>query len=334
MKVAIVILNWNGKQLLETYVPSVVKHSGDHPIYVADNASTDDSIIWLKEHFPMISIIKMKDNTGYAGGYNGALSQVEEELVCLLNNDIEVTAGWIDPVLQLFKEEPSLAGCQPVLMDYNNLGYYEYAGAAGGYLDQLAYPYCRGRIFNHLEALNHDYDTTTNLDWASGAALFIKKKAYYAVGGLDETYFAHQEEIDLCWRLRHAGYQIGICATSFVHHLGGGTLAAQHPRKSFYNFRNSLFNIVKNDHRGGWFLILLLRMVLDGIAGIRFLLKGEFAHFISVLKAHSSFYAHLFEMLRKRQEVKRFSLKVDTSSRPFSIAYQYFVRKTRYYKDL
>jgi len=161
MKVAIVILNWNGKQLLETYLPSVVKHSDGHTIYVADNASTDDSIAWIKQHFPTVSIIKMTTNTGYAGGYNRALREVEEELVCLLNNDIEVTAGWIDPVLKLFKEESTLAACQPVLMDYNNLKYYEYAGAAGGYLDHLAYPYCRGRIFNHLEALNHDYDTTT-----------------------------------------------------------------------------------------------------------------------------------------------------------------------------
>ncbi len=334
MKVGIVILNWNGKKLLQQYLPSVVAHSGDHHIYVADNASTDDSISWVEAQYPEVSIIRMKENTGYAGGYNRALSEVEEELVCLLNNDIEVTAGWIDPIVALFEKNPSMAACQPVLMDYKHLEFYEYAGAAGGYLDQLAYPYCRGRIFNHLEVLNHEYGTTTNLDWASGAALFVKKKAYYAVGALDETYFAHQEEIDLCWRLRHAGYDIGVCATSYVYHLGGGTLEVQHPRKSFYNFRNSLFNIVKNDHRKFWWLRLFLRMILDGVAGIRFIFKGEFAHFFSVLKAHASFYGHLLKMLKKRQEIIRFSTASQISSRPFSIAYQYFVKKVYYCKDL
>lgn len=334
MKVGVVILNWNGRQLLEQFLPSVVAHSGEHTIYVADNASTDDSIDFLQAQYPQVSIIRMKENTGYAGGYNLALLEVEEELVCLLNNDIEVTAGWINPIVQLFEKNPSMAACQPVLMDYKHLEFYEYAGAAGGYLDQLAYPYCRGRIFNHLERFNDEYGTTLDLDWASGAALFVKKKAYYEVGGLDDNYFAHQEEIDLCWRLRHAGYNIGISSSSFVRHLGGGTLDIQHPRKTFYNFRNSLFNIVKNDHGPFWLVRLLLRMVLDAVAGIRFLFKAEFAHFFSVLKAHGSFYTNLIKMLKKRQVIKRFSVCSTINSRPFCVVYDYFVKNISYYKDL
>jgi len=243
MKIGIIILNWNGLALLQRYLPSVVKYSQQHTIYVADNASTDDSIAWTQEHFPTVHIIAMDKNRGYAGGYNKAVQQVDENLLCLLNNDIEVTANWLEPIIKLFTDNKDMAVAQPLLLDDKKRTHFEYAGAAGGYLDRLAYPYCRGRIFNNVEENINQFKNTLNLDWASGAAFFVRKEAFLEIEGFDEDYFAHQEEIDVCWRLRHLGYSIGIATDSIVYHLGGGTLKALSPMKTFYNFRNSLFNI-------------------------------------------------------------------------------------------
>lgn len=334
MKIGIVILNWNGLALLKRYLPSVVKYSGEHSIYVADNASKDTSISWVQENYPIVRIITMNQNRGYAGGYNVALKSVEEELVCLLNNDIEVTENWLLPIIQLFEQDPEIAAAQPLLLDDKKRNYFEYAGAAGGYLDRLAYPYCRGRVFNTIEENTSQYADTTDLDWASGAAFFVKKKAFMAVGAFDESYFAHQEEIDLCWRLRHAGYKIAVSSNSVVYHLGGGTLSTLNPRKTFYNFRNSLFNIVKNDHSSSWIGIIFLRMVLDGIAAWKFLLSGKAAHFIAVFKAHLSFYLGLGKVLKHRAEVQRFSKVIVRKSKVYSIVYQYFVKNKKSFQSL
>ncbi len=334
MKIGIVILNWNGLALLKRYLPSVVKHSSEHAIYMADNASTDESISWIQEHFPSVHIITMDKNRGYAGGYNVAIKEVKEELLCLLNNDIEVTANWLQPIATLFESDAQIAAAQPLLLDDKKRTHFEYAGAAGGYLDRLAYPYCRGRVFNSIEENTGQYKDSVDLDWASGAAFFVNKKAFTHVGAFDETYFAHQEEIDVCWRLRHAGYKIAAVSSSTVYHLGGGTLETLNPRKTYYNFRNSLFNIVKNDHSNTWLWILFLRMILDGVAALQLLLTGKLSHFMAILKAHGSFYLGLNNILKKRKEVCHFSKVIEDKPMIYSIVYQYFVKKRKSFQDV
>jgi GT2 family glycosyltransferase len=334
MKIGIVILNWNGIELLKTYLPSVVAHSIGHKVYLADNASTDDSINWTKNNYPSIQIIAMPKNTGYAGGYNIALKSVEEEVVCLLNNDVAVTAGWCDLISARFIKDEQLAACQPKLLDYKNKEHFEYAGAAGGFLDRFAYPYCRGRIFDTIEKDTGQYNDPINLHWGSGACLFLRKTAYVEVGEMDEDYFAHQEEIDLCWRLRHAGYIIGFEPKSVVYHLGGGTLSSLTAQKTFYNFRNSLYNIVKNEHTSSWIFILYIRMLLDGVAGLRFLAAFKWIHFMAVIKAHFYFYVHFYPLLQKRKKVKALNSINRNYTNRISIVYQYFINKNKTYTSL
>ncbi|WP_124980792.1 glycosyltransferase family 2 protein [Nonlabens xiamenensis] len=334
MKVGVVILNWNGLELLKSYLPSVVKFTYNHVIYLADNASTDESILWTRQHYPDVKIIAMQENRGYAGGYNQALKSVEEEVVCLLNNDVTVTEHWCDIIARLFETEPDLAACQPLLLDDKNPDKFEYAGAAGGYLDKYAYPYCRGRIFDTLEVDQGQYKTTIDLHWASGAALFLRRNAFDRVGGLDPDYFAHQEEIDLCWRLRLAGHKIGCASDSKVYHLGGGTLNNINPQKTFYNFRNSLFNIVKNDHQPRWWWRLFIRMLLDGIAGIKFLLEARPRHFFAVLKAHFSFYKRLGDFKHKRKKSTALLTHKTLPQPKIFLVYQYFVKGRRHYTSL
>jgi GT2 family glycosyltransferase len=325
MKIGIVILNWNGLKLLQQFLPSVVKHSTDHTVYIADNASTDASITWVKDHFPNVQIISMDKNLGYAGGYNEAIPAVKEEILCLLNNDVGVSAGWCEPVTTAFANDRSLAACQPKILSYKNTEQFEYAGACGGFLDSLAYPYCRGRIFDHCEMDYGQYDHSVEIDWASGAALFVRKKAFLDAGGFDPSYFAHQEEIDLCWRLRGRGYRIRVVPSSVVYHLGGATLAAQHPDKTYLNFRNSLFNIIKNDHGSWWWFKILVRLILDGIAAIRFLITGQARHFIAVIKAHISMYPQLPQFLKKRTKSKK-NLTLQSKHKGVrSIVFQYFI---------
>lgn len=331
MKIAIVILNWNGKKWLEKFLPSVVAHSGEHSIYIADNASTDDSVSWVKQHYAHVHIIAMSKNRGYAGGYNEALNHVKEPIACLLNNDIEVTQGWLESIAMRFLKEPALAALQPKIRDYNNKEYFEYAGAAGGFLDRFAYPYCRGRIFNTMEIDHGQYDDGCSIEWASGAALFLRLSAYHQVGGLDGDYFAHQEEVDLCWRLRLLGYKIGYEPRSMVYHVGGASLNAVNPEKTFYNFRNSLFNILKNDFSNNWIFVLLTRMVLDGIAALRFLLIFQVGHFIAVIQAHASFYSHFPKMWKKRKNLKDY--KNLEKPKVLSIVFQYFILKTAKYSE-
>lgn len=334
MKIGIVILNWNGIELLKTYLPSVVAHSIGHKIYLADNASTDDSIKWIKNKYPRVHIIAMPKNTGYAGGYNIALKSVEEKVVCLLNNDVAVTAGWCDTLGSRFDLDRQLAACQPKLLDDKKKEYFEYAGAAGGFLDRYAYPFCRGRIFDTIEKDLGQYDDPKELHWGSGACLFLRKSAFVEVGEMDEDYFAHQEEIDLCWRLRHAGYTIGYEPNSLVYHLGGGTLNSLSAQKTFYNFRNSLYNIVKNEHASNWIFILYIRMLLDGVAGIRFLTAFKWSHFIAVIRAHFSFYAHFYQLLQKRKKVKLLKNTNKSDAIKLSVVYQYFIKGNKTYKSV
>lgn len=320
--IAVVILNWNGKKLLEEFLPSVVKYSEGTTIYIADNASTDDSVSFLRTNYPDLKIIQNKGNFGYARGYNEALKSVEEDIYVLVNSDIEVTKDWLIPAIKLFDNDPETAILQPKILDYKNKTHFEYAGAAGGFIDKYGFPFCRGRIFETIEEDKGQYDTDIDLFWASGACFFIRKEIYRDLGGFDEDFFAHQEEIDLCWRAFNKNYKVRFCSDSVVYHVGGATLTTSSPRKTFLNFRNSLWMMIKNLPATKLIPILFIRMVLDGIAGIRFLVKGEFKHLFAILKAHLYFYLKLFYFLNKR-ESKQYRNYYKTNS----IIYLYYITK-------
>lgn len=331
MKIAIVILNWNGKKLLEQFLPSVVNFSlRDATIFLADNASTDASIGYIKEFFPAVKIVENTINGGYAKGYNDALRSIDADIYCLLNSDIEVTENWLKPIIKVFKSDKKTAIIQPKLLDFNDKTKFEYAGAAGGFIDLFGYPYCRGRIFNHLETDKAQFNDETDILWASGACLFIRSNVYHLLDGLDEDYFAHQEEIDLCWRAKNCGYKIKYVGTSTVYHIGGATLQETNPQKTFLNFRNSLFNILKNIPKKLLIFVLISRLIFDGIAGIKFILELRPIHTLAILKAHLSFYKNFFKFLEKRkklnknQEYKLFN----------SIVWQHFILGRKKFKDL
>ena len=329
MRIAVVILNWNGILLLEKFLPSVIKFSPEATIYVADNASTDDSISYIKAFFPTVTIIKNNSNLGFASGYNEALKQVDADVYALVNSDIEVTQNWLQPILKTFENEPKTAIIQPKILDYKRKEYFEYAGAAGGFIDQYGYPFCRGRIFDTLEKDNGQYDDTREIFWASGACFFIRSSVYKALNGFDDDFFAHQEEIDLCWRAINIGYTIKYISASVVYHVGGATLQQGHPMKTYLNFRNSLLMLTKNLPKEKLFSILLGRMILDGIAGIQFLAQGKFKHFWAILKAHGAFYS-LFSINYK----KRYKFQQPTYYTVKSIVFLYFIRKINVFNDL
>ena len=291
-KVAVVILNWNGKSFLENFLPNVIKYSSSAQIIVADNNSTDDSINFLKAHFPQVTLIINKVNDGFAKGYNTALKQVDAEYYVLLNSDVEVTEDWIEPIIELLDSDKNIAACQPKILDYYHKNKFEYAGACGGFIDKYGYPFCRGRLFNVLEEDNGQYNTAIEIFWATGACMFIRSKAFWKVGGFDDDYFAHMEEIDVCWRMKNCGYKIYVEPKSVVYHVGGGTLNKLSPRKTFLNFRNNLITLTKNAAPKFLFFKILYRMILDGVAAFKFLFEGSGSHFIAVIKAHFSFYAH------------------------------------------
>ncbi|MBL4653389.1 MAG: glycosyltransferase family 2 protein [Flavobacteriales bacterium] len=329
VKVAVVILNYNGATYLKQFLPSV-QHTKNAEIWVADNASTDDSIAFLKETFPQVRVVEMAKNNGYAGGYNEALKQIEAEYFVLLNSDVEVTHNWIEPIIQLMDNDKSVAACQPKIKSYNDKTSFEYAGAAGGFIDKYGYPFCRGRIFDTLEKDEGQYDDAIEVFWATGACLFVRSKAYNEVGGLDADYFAHMEEIDLCWRLKNAGYKIMCEPKSVVYHVGGATLKKSNPYKTYLNFRNSLFTIVKNHPRNGMFYVILIRLLLDGVAGVKFLLNGEIKNTLAIIKAHFSFYGAFNSMMKKRKKHSRLPSKIYQ----FSIVYQYYFRGIKKYSEL
>lgn len=327
MTIAVVILNWNGIELLKQFLPSVVDFSPEATVYVADNASTDNSVEFVKENFPHVKIIQNKINGGYSKGYNDALSSLEEELFILLNSDVQVTPHWLPPIIELFQKNEDLGAAQPKILDFKNPEYFEYAGAAGGYLDKLGYPYCRGRIFNSLEKDEGQYDDETNIFWASGACLAIKSSAFFKIGGLDEDYFAHQEEIDVCWRLHNFGFSVKYTPKSIVYHVGGATLNHMNPRKTFYNFRNSLYNLLKNLPVSKLVWILPIRMILDGIAAIKFLIEGRGKHFLAILNAHLNFYKMLPVFLKKRKKVPK---KFGSFSKFSVVCSHYFLGINKY----
>ena len=335
-RIAIVILNWNGKDLLKKFLPSVIEHSsGVAEIVVADNASTDDSIPFLRSNFPTIIIIQNDVNGGFAKGYNDALKNINADYFILLNSDVEVTENWITPVIDMMENDKSIAACQSKLLSYINKKQFEYAGAAGGFIDKFGYPFCRGRILAALEFDNGQYDDVREIHWASGACLFIRADLYKKVNGFDEDFFAHMEEIDLCWRLKNLGYKIMYNYKSVVYHLGGATLNKVNPQKTFYNFRNNLILLCKNHAHKFFWIKMFLRMTLDGVASIKFILSGEYDHFWAVLKAHANFYSTIFKTLEKRRAIKKQVKEYSTTAiYRNSIIVDYFFRKKRKFSDL
>lgn len=299
-KVAVAVLNWNGKDLLKEFLPSVVKHSSNADLFVIDNNSTDESISFLEENYSGIQIIQTGKNDGYAGGYNYGLEHIQNEYIILLNSDVEVTENWIEPQLQLFEENKWIGACQPKILAYKQKNTFEYAGAGGGYIDLFGYPFCRGRLFEVLEKDKGQYNDTKEIFWASGACMMVRRKAFYDAGKLDQLFFAHMEEIDLCWRMKNIGYQVMYCGSSTIYHLGGATLDSQSPKKTYLNFRNNLYLLFKNLPSNVFFPVLFIRLILDGVAGVKFLFDLKWKHTIAIVKAHFSFYYHFWELSKER----------------------------------
>lgn len=312
MKVAIAILNWNGKKWLEKFLPTVVLNSDEADIYVIDNGSTDDSISYLTTNFPMVNIINLPTNKGFTGGYNEGLKHIKADIYCLLNSDVEVTENWLPPIINLFKKDDEIAVIQPKILDYNRKTHFEFAGAGGGLIDNLGYPYCRGRIFNDLEEDKGQYNDETEIFWASGCSMFIRSIDFWNENGFDERFFAHQEEIDLCWRLKNKGRKIYYCGKSTIYHVGGGTLNKQSAKKTFLNFRNNLSMLLKNLPFPRLIYLIFFRLCLDGIAGIKFLFSDGLSHTFAIVKAHFSFYAQAPKTIKLRS---KFQMKKYYSSK-------------------
>ncbi|CAN5409170.1 glycosyltransferase family 2 protein [soil metagenome] len=335
-KTAVIILNWNGRKFLEEFLPFVVQfNSANAEIIVADNASTDDSVEWLKINFPAIRIIRNQKNGGFAKGYNESLTQVDADYYVLLNSDVEVTAGWLEPIIKMLDADNSIAAVQPKICDYKDKTKFEYAGAAGGFIDKYGYPFCRGRIFETLETDSGQFDNDLEIFWATGACMFVRSSVWKELGGLDEDFFAHMEEIDLCWRMRNCGYKIMYSGKSEVYHVGGGTLSKQNSKKTFLNFRNNLILILKNHNSEYLFFKIVWRLFLDGIAGTKFFFTGEFAHTFAVLRAHYAFYSVVGTTLKKRNVLKSGITKFATKGiYTKSIVADYFLRGKKKFNDL
>jgi len=335
--VSIVILNWNGRQHLEHFLPALVRHT-THPdaeIVVADNGSEDDSLEFLKKGYPTIRIIELELNHGFSGGYNRAMEKVDARYILLLNSDIEVIQGWLEPMLELMEKDETVGACTPRIRDFKQRSHFEYAGAAGGFIDRLGYPFCRGRIFDHLEADNGQYDEATDLFWGSGACLMVRADLYRESGGLDEQFFAHMEEIDLCWRLQRLGYRIRFIPSSTVYHVGGATLQRGNPFKTFLNFRNNLLLLYKNLPTRSRSKILYTRMILDGISAFRFLFQGAFKDFKAVFRAHLAFHGmkSSYRGIKNRNKYPENNVIV-SGIYPGSIVLDFFLKGKRKFNDL
>lgn len=335
-KVAVVILNYNGREYLEKFLPGVVINSKGHRVVVADNCSTDDSVELLKNDFPEVELIQNPDNKGYSYGYNQALRQLSDvDYYILLNSDVEVTPGWIEPVIEMMEKDERIAAAQPKILDYNKKSHFEYAGAAGGFIDSLGYPFCRGRLFLHLEKDEGQYDDEKRVFWATGACLFVRAEAYHKLNGLDEDFFAHMEEIDLCWRLNNAGYKVYYTGKSHVYHVGGGTLDKSNPKKTYLNFRNGLSLLYKNYSNRELWLKLPIRILLDIVASVKFMLFDSLKDGVAVMRAHRDFVREFRQNYKKRQATKKQTI---TNKTPLiyngSVVFEYFVKGKRKFNEL
>ena len=327
VSVAVVILNWNGKNHLQTYLPSVVNYSENATIYLADNASSDDSVSFVKENYPSIKLIHNKTNGGFAKGYNDCLKELTEDYFVLLNSDVEVTPNWIEPVIHVLESKKNVVIAQPKIKAYLEKDKFEYAGAAGGFIDYLGYPFCQGRIFDTLEVDKAQYNTTREVFWATGACMFVKSSIFKSLGGFDERYFAHMEEIDLCWRAKNLGNRVYYVAESTVFHLGGGTMKNTNPRKTFLNFRNSLLTLQKNDTTSYTTLKIILRLILDGLAFVKLFISSGPHHAFAILKAHFSFY----RMKKIKSEINNPNNEGILKS---SIVFNYYAKGVKFFSQI
>lgn len=337
MKLSIVILNWNGDHHLKRFLPSVINYSNYNwvEIVIADNGSTDRSKDLITKEFPTVRYIDLGQNYGFAEGYNQALKENFSEYILLLNSDVEVTKGWLNPMIELLDSDPKIAACQPKILQLDHREKFEYAGAAGGFIDKYGYPFCRGRIINEQENDQQQYDIPISVFWASGAALLVRGELWHKFDGFDAHFWAHMEEIDLCWRMKNSGYQIAVCPQSTVFHLGGGSLAYGNPQKIYLNFRNNLFLLYKNLPDKDFIKTLLSRMIFDGIAALHFITKGEFVAFGKVLQAHLDFYKSLSRLKKQRQMLNQ---NRNVSNHPEiyrkSIIFDFFIKKRSKFSSL
>lgn len=335
-KTAIVILNWNGAAMLSKYLPNVLEFSRkDATVIVADNASTDDSVKTLRERFPEVRLVLLDKNYGFAGGYNHALEKVEAEYYVLLNSDVEVPQNWLSPLTEFMDKNPDVAACQPKLLAMHDRKAFEYAGACGGFMDWLGYPFCRGRLFNTVEKDNGQYDSNAEVLWATGACMMIRATDYWQTGGFDERFFAHNEEIDLCWRLRMAGKKIFCVPDSHVWHVGGGTLPKSNPMKTYLNFRNNLTMLYKNLPDEELPKVMLIRLFLDWIAAIQFFITGKTGDAKAVIRGRRAFkqWKKDFTETRKKIQNSRKAKRIEGIS-SFSLLWQYYVKGRRKYSKL
>ena len=335
-KIAIVILNWNGREFLERFLPGVVRHSSSPgvKIIVADNGSSDDSVEFIRNKFKKVEIIELDKNYGFAGGYNKAFEKINSEYYILLNSDVEVSENWIEPIIKKMDNDPVVAAAMPKILSYQNRSKFEYAGAAGGFIDKWGYPFCRGRILNNIEPDNNQYNDSIEIFWASGACLFIRSKIFHDAGGFDDDFFAHMEEIDLCWRIKNLGYKIYCYPCSQVYHIGGGTLPNETPSKLFLNFRNSLWLLLKNLPAKKLYPVLLIRRILDSLAAMKFYLTLDWRKGNAVFKAHLSYYKHFRKMKQKRKTADFKNKDMPSSVYKKSILISYFLKKKKTFNEL
>lgn len=330
IRTAVVILNYNGEKLLSEFLPSVIKYSTQATIIVVDNGSTDQSVAVLRRDFPSVSIIELPANYGFCKGYNESLRQLSADVYVLLNSDVQVASGWLEPILDLFTTDPQIAAVQPKILSYRAKDKFEYAGAGGGMIDFLGYPFCRGRIFDHIENDHGQYDDVREVFWASGACMAIRSEVYHELGGLDEDFFAHMEEIDLCWKIHRTRRKVAYCGHSTVYHLGAGTLDYSSPRKVFLNFRNNLSMLYKHFDLPELIIKLPLRVMLDWMAALSYLVKKQPGNARAVLRAHWAFITHFKSNTVKRKTLRRaypgYSRKLIYNK---SIVCDYYIRRKK-----
>ena len=335
-EIAVVILNWNTRHQLETFLPGIISHSQDEgvEVVVADNGSDDDSVAFMKAHYPDIRLIEFDKNYGFTGGYNRALAQIEARYYMLLNSDVEVTANWLGPMKEYLDEHPEAAACMPRMKSYHQRDYFEYAGAAGGFIDRFGYPFCRGRILDTVEKDEGQYEVATDIFWATGACMLVRADLFHQMGGFDDDFFAHMEEIDLCWRLKNNGHTIRYTPQSLVYHVGGGTLPNNNPFKLYLNYRNNLFLLYKNLPDKKFLPVMATRLLLDVISSLAFILKGNPAGFGSVFKAHRHFFKSLSGLKEKRKNLPHSPCEYPREVYPKSILMSYFIGKKRRFCQL
>ena len=337
IKTAVVILNWNGLDFLKMFLANVLKFSAgpETAVWVADNGSSDGSLEWVKENFDRVRLLRLEKNHGFAGGYNRALGKIEARYYVLLNSDVEVTEGWLDPLMGYMDSNEDAASCQPKILSYKNPVFFEYAGAAGGFIDKYGFTFCRGRIFGNVEKDNGQYDNRAELFWTSGACMMVRAAAFNECGGFDDDFFAHMEEIDLCWRFGHKGYRLVCIPDSVVYHVGGGTLPYESPRKTYLNFRNNLFLLYKNLPERGFHTVLFIRKLLDGFAALIFASKGRFRTASAVIRAHVSYYRSLKRLREKRSHVIKMKTRhnVDHIMNK-SLVFEFYLKGRRTFSSL